>query len=233
MKNNKKLILSLALVVVAAGSLTTWLITRANTSTQPVKGEYLQAFFARYVDALNSENANNLMAFYSQDSITVGPWGVEMNNAQRQAYQAGCREAFKEARFSVKNVTIKPTTETSGTITWEFGIKAGPQSAPFMGVWEKNSTASNGSQFDQEGISVGEVEIVDASALQAVKAIDAQIAALDNEIQQASSERKAILAQRREMLNQQKFNHVVSSIRFTRQTSYQNMDRFLKKINGE
>ena len=256
MKNRKRLFFGIALIVVAAGSLTTWLIVRANTQTQSVKTEYLQAFFQRYVAALNSQNVADTQAFYSPDAVTVGAWGIEMSNEERLAYFAACREAFPDAQFIVRNVKIEPTSEMSGTITWEFGIKAGRQVAPFLGVY--NRVAAEKGEFDQEGISIMECEQITRPSVEEMKSIDRQILTLDKEIrflnkqiaalditissknprlQQQEKiildEKKTGLEGRRALLQQVKIDRIVASIKFTRQTSYQNMDRFLKKIGGK
>jgi hypothetical protein len=252
MKNRKRLLLAIALVVVAAGSLTSWAMARASTKREPVNTKYLQAFFDRYVAALNSKNAKDTEPFYSPNAVTVGAWGIEMTAQTRTDYLECCKEAFPAAQISVKSITIDAKSETSGNITWEFGIKAGRQAAPFLGVWtrvdsEPEACPDGTVAYDQEGYSVAEVEAIDQVSAEAINGYGQQIAALDKEIlsldgqisaannseKTAIAERRSELAAKRASIDQEMFDQVVASIKFTRQTSFQNMDRFLKKLNGQ
>lgn len=245
MKNRKKLLLAIVMVVVVGASLTSWAITRASTKTKPVNVKYLQAFFERYVNALNAKTPGETKSFYSADAVTVGAWGIELTNQQREDYLAACKEAFPDAQVEIKKVTIEPQSETSGFVTWEFGIKAGKQVAPFLGVMSKNGGFAASDGYDQEGVSIGEVTAVDDGSASEINALEDQIAALDKEIasldsqakssrgQRNITERRSDLAGKRALLDQQLVDRVVSTIKFTRQTSFQNMDRFLKKLNGD
>lgn len=266
MKNRKKLLLGFVLLVVGVGSVATWAITRANTKPQPINTRYLEAFFLRYVSSLNSNDIDHMISFYAPDAVSTMAWGNEMNNQQRAAYYAECKQAFPQAVFEIKKVTYEPTSETSGYITWDFGIKSGPQMAPFMGVYKKVEKEP-GKIYDQEGVSTGQVAAINSAALGQIKQMERQIASLDEEIlsldQQiaalnerissekgpshavyaeggsssaaerfALAEKRAGLAERRAELDRQLIDTAVGAIKFTRQSSFQNMDAFLKKIGG-
>jgi len=263
MKKRKNLLFAIVILVLVAGSVTTWAISRANSKPATINSRYLEAFFQRYVTSLGSQNLDQMMSFYSPDATSVMAWGVEMNNEARRAYYAACSKAFPNAQFHTKRFVIEPTSVTSGYVTWEFGIKSGPQMAPFMGVYKK--VESTGKEFDQEGVSTGQVALVDPSNLGEIKKLEDQVAALDKEIisvdeqiaalneqigtvkggpsvaegttnsaeRFALAEKRSELAQRRETADQQLLDKAVSSIKFTRQNSFQNMDAFLKKIGGK
>jgi len=264
MKKRKNLLFAITLLVLAAGSLTTWAISRANSKPATINSRYLEAFFQRYVASLGSQNVDQMMSFYSPDATSVMAWGKEMNNEDRKAYYAACAKAFPNAQFYTKRFVIEPTSETSGYITWEFGIKSGPQMAPFMGVYKKVESTP-GKEFDQEGVSTGQVASIDPSNLGEIKKLEDQVAALDKEITSVDiqlaalndslrsekggpsagegttnsaerftlAEKRSELAQRRATADQQLLDTAVSSIKFTRQNSFQNMDAFLKKISGK
>jgi hypothetical protein len=236
MRNRKNLILVLALVGIVAASLTSYVL--ANSKSQPTKinQQYLQTFFARYVDALNTPVCTQSTSFYSPNAVSVGAWGIEMDNKARQAYFCQCKSAFPSAQLKIKSLTIEPTSETSARITWEFGIKAGKQVQPFLGVMSKNyqSTPDDSMAFDHEGVSIAEVEIVDQAALAGINSLKQQIAAIDSQMARGGLEQQAAsLRERRAVLDQQLGDLMVSSIKITRQTSFQNMDAFLKKLKGE
>src|SRR5262249_5186669 len=160
----------------------------------------------------------------------------EMDNPTREVYFCDCKKAFPDAQVAIKSITIEPTSETSGRITWEFGIKSGKQAAPFLGVMGKNTgvsstTPDDSLAFDHEGVSIAEVETIDNGSFPAINSLKQQLASLDKEVAsldgQASAKRTA-LVERQALLNQQLFDLMVSTIKITRQTSFQNMDAFLK-----
>ena len=266
MKNRKKLLSAIALVVIAAGCLTTWAITRASTKPKPMNTRYLETFFHRYVASLNGKSVGDMMSFYGPDCVSVQAWGMEMDNVKRAAYLAACKEAFPTAVIEVRKVIFEPTSETSGTITWDFGMKAGPQAAPFMGVYNKvdKPTEPRPDGYDQVGVSTGYVTTLDRAALDEIKGLEERVAALDKEIisldekiasindkisaekgpnggadgegsshaaeRFSLAEKRADLAAERAEVDQQLLGKAVSSIKFIRQSSFQNMDGFLKKI---
>jgi hypothetical protein len=239
MKKRKNWIIATLLAVGMAGGVATWTIATTQQKRPSINQKYLQAFFSRYVAALNSKNAEDTMVFYSPGAISVGAWGVEMNNAQRLAYFACCKQSFPDAQMTIKKVTFEPTSETSGRITWEFGIRAGKQVYPFFGIMGKNSmarqTPDDSLAFDHEGVSIGEVEVVDNGSKRAIRSLQNQITTLYKQLAAVSGEstQKNSLIEKRAMLDQQLTDLIVPTIKFTRQTSMQNMDAFLKKLRGE
>ena len=232
MRNRKNLILVFAIVGIVAASLTSYVLANAKSPPTKINQRYLQAFFGRYVSSLNDTACSASVGFYSPNAVSVGAWGIEMDNKARQAYFCECKSAFPTAQLRIKSLTIEPTSETSGRITWEFGIKAGKQVKPFLGVMGKSyqSTPDDSMAFDHEGVSIAEVEIVDNSALAAINSLRQQIASIDSEMLHGG---KAGLVEKRATLDQQLGDLMVSSIKITRQTSFQNMDAFLKKLKGE
>jgi hypothetical protein len=266
MKTRKKLLFVIGLAVIAAASLTTWAIARANSRPQPINTRYLDTFFQRYVASLNSKSVADMMSFYTDDSKSVMAWGVEMDNAQRAAYYAACKEAFPNAVIEIRKVTIEPTGVTSGLVTWEFGIKSGPQMAPFMGVYKKVDNAPKTDGYDQVGVSTGQIAAIGQGALETIKEMEGQVAALDKEIRTLDeqiaelneelgeganyaadaeggsssaverftlAEKRSTLVAERAAADQRLLDYAASSIKFTRQSSFQNMDAFLKKIGGK
>jgi hypothetical protein len=252
MKRRKRLILGMVLFVCVSGGLTTWALGRAAANGRKApQTKYLTAFFEKYFSALNSHGALTTEPFYTPDAVTVGAWGIEKNNAERLAYEAGCGSALPAAAFTVKSLKIEPATETSGTITWEFGIKSGKQVAPFLGVdghYEGSDPNDPNAPFDQEGVSIGEVgQQVDATTQSNIDSLQQRIAALDdalkvldaNIVTESGAQRDASLASKNDVMGQRAAldqtltDTVVSTIKFTRQSSYQNMDKFLKKLAGE
>jgi uncharacterized small protein (DUF1192 family) len=275
MKNRKNLLLGIALIAVVVGSVAaTWAITKASTLEQakqatrpPAKAKtistrYLDAFFRRYVAALNSKKTDPIMSFYAPNAVSVMAWGNEMNGEQRAKYFSDCSHAFPQAVIEAKKVMIVPASATSGYITWEFGMKAGPQKAPFLGQYMKIPKALPG-KYDQEGVSTGQVVSGDRASLDAIKELEDQIAVLDKEILSldeklasfsedtpsgkggpnagiegsshasekfALAQKKTALTEQRSTLDQQAINKAVSSMKFARQSSFQNMDAFLKKL---
>jgi hypothetical protein len=235
MRNRKNLILVIALVAITAGSLASWVIANAKPQPGKINQQYLKTFFTRYVAALNTPTCTAPTAFYSPNAVSVGAWGIEMDNKARATYFCGCKEAFPTAQLVIKSLTIEPTSETSGRITWEFGIKAGKQVKPFLGVMGKNyeptsNTPDDSLAFDHEGVSIAEVEIGDNGSLATINSLKQQIASIDSEMLHGG---KAALLEKRALLDQQLGDLMVSSIKITRQTSFQNMDAFLKKLRGE
>jgi hypothetical protein len=96
------------------------------------------------------------------------------------------------------------------------------------------STPDDSMAFDHEGVSIAEVEIVDQAALAGINSLKQQIAAIDSQIARGGVEQQAAsMRERRALLDQQLGDLMVSSIKITRQTSFQNMDAFLKKLRGE
>jgi hypothetical protein len=267
MKNRRKLLSVVALVVIAAGCLTTWAITQSRPRPKPVKIQYLEAFFRSYVASLNGKNIQEMMSFYGPDTVTNMAWGMEMDNAKRAEYFSSCKQAFPDAVIDIRKVVIEPFTETSGTITWEFGMKAGRQVAPFMGVYNKVEENRKIDGYDQVGVSTGYVSTLDRAALDEIKGLEERVAALDSEIisldekiaslnekidsqkgpnaeadgegssyavdRFSLAEKRAELAEQRSSVNQQLIDKAVSKIKFLRQSSFQNMDGFLKRIGGK
>lgn len=264
MKNRKKLVLGILLLVVAVGSVTTWAVSRASTKPQQplasakpqaISTRYLDAFFQSYVAALNSKDVSQMMSFYGPDVVTTMAWGKEMNNAQRADYFQACGQSFPEAKIVIQKVMYVPKSSTSGYITWSFGMKAGTQVKPFMGVMGFFKKPEPGKIYDQEGVSTGQVELLDRAAAGTIKGLEDQIAAIDKDIlsldeQIVTSDEEAQkgpalaekitlagsrseLIEKRANLDHELINKAVSSIKFTRQSSYQNMDAFLKKIGGK
>jgi uncharacterized small protein (DUF1192 family) len=267
MKNRKKLLITIALVVTAAGGLSTWAITQTKQKPRRVKTVYLEAFFKRYVAALNSNDIKAMMSFYGPDTVTSMAWGAEMDNIKRAAYFAACRESFPESVMEARKVIYEPFTETSGTITWEFGLKAGRQVKPFMGAFNRVENAQKIDGYDQVGVSTGYVSTLDRADLQEIRELEERVAALDAEIESLegkiasvnekigseagpndtadgeastyAAERFSLAQQRAEAVeqraaaNQRLIDRAVSKIKFIRQSSFQNMDAFLKKIGGK
>jgi hypothetical protein len=146
-------------------------------------------------------------------------------------------------------------------------MKAGPQAAPFLGVYNKvdKPAAPRPDGYDQVGVSTGYVMPLDRAALEEIKGLEEKVATLDNEIgsldakiaslnekigpangpnvaEEGSSdaverfslaEKRAELAAERAELDKQLLNKATSTIKFVRQSSFQNMDGFLKKIGGK
>jgi hypothetical protein len=262
MKKRVKLVLWMILLVGLCSGLTTWALGRSTVkSPKVIQTKYLNAFFEKYVAALNVKHPGEDVAtcsasaatapFYSPDAVTVGAWGIEKNNEERAVYECSCSSAFPAAVISVKNLKIDPTTETSGTITWEFGIKSGKQVAPFLGV-DSNFAGSDpndpNSPFDQEGVSIGEVtQQIDPATQSSINSLREQIAGMDKAIDaldaritaQSGQEKIALVQQKseltanREQLDRALTDEIVSTIKFSRNSSYQNMDKFLKKLTAQ
>jgi hypothetical protein len=254
MKGRERLILGTLLLVSVCGGLTAWALGQAAVKSPAPQTRYLQVFFEKYLAALNSHPvdpaADKTAPFYAPNAVAVGAWGIERNNAERIAFECACGRAFPTAAISVKSLKVEPTTETSGTITWEFGIKSGKQVAPFLSV-EAQYVGSDpndpNSPFDQEGISIGEVEQrVDATTQSNIGSIQREIAGIDRDLgtldaqiagqsgqeKSASVERKGELTAKRARLDQTLTNEIVSTIKFTRHSSFENMDKFLRKLTG-
>jgi hypothetical protein len=264
MTKRTKMILGTILLVGVSGGLASWALGRSAASPKAPQTKYLTAFFEKYVAALNSHRgvlsatsssstpvcsgSAATAAFYAPDAVTVGAWGIEKNNAEREAYECGCNSAFPSASITVKSLKIEPATQTSGTITWEFGIKSGKQVAPFLGVdghFVGSDPNDPNAPFDQEGVSIGEVtQLADSATESNINSLQTEIAQMDKDIDgldaeiagQSGEQKSVLVAQKKEaiakraLLDQTLTDEIVSTIKFTRHSSYQNMDKFVKKL---
>jgi predicted nucleic acid-binding Zn-ribbon protein len=135
-----------------------------------------------------------------------------------------------------------------------------------MGVYKKVDNAPKTDGYDQVGVSTGQIAAIGQGALETIKEMEGQVAALDKEIRTLDeqiaelneelgeganyaadaeggssralerftlAEKRSTLAAERAAADQRLVDYAVSSIKFTRQSSFQNMDAFLKKIGGK